>query len=127
MREPGKGELAEYIQEHLTRLRRARIAPFLLEVSACRAGIRHLEPGDPNFDPSMAYELLPGIGGCSRFMGGLTIQYRLDRDGTLRIWEERRVTHAEILAAMAAEGFRLPTSDEWEYACGAGSRTLFRW
>jgi hypothetical protein len=24
-------------------------------------------------------------------------------------------------------GFRLPTSDEWEYSCAAGTRTLFRW
>jgi len=75
----------------------------------------------------MANKLLPGIGGCSRYTGGRSLEYRLDRDGTLRIWEERSVTHAEILAAMAAEGFRLPTSDEWEYACGAGARTFFRW
>ncbi len=54
--------------------------------------------------------------------GGRTIQYRMDRDGTLSAWEERTVTHDEVMAAMAAEGFRLPTSDEWEYACGAGSR-----
>jgi hypothetical protein len=27
----------------------------------------------------------------------------------------------------AALGFRLVNSDEWEYACGAGSRGLFRW
>jgi hypothetical protein len=27
----------------------------------------------------------------------------------------------------AISGFRLPSSDEWEYACAAGSRTLFRW
>jgi formylglycine-generating enzyme required for sulfatase activity len=26
-----------------------------------------------------------------------------------------------------AEGLRLLTFDEWEYACGAGSTTLFRW
>lgn len=26
-----------------------------------------------------------------------------------------------------AMGFRLPTVDEWEYTCAAGTRTLFRW
>lgn len=37
------------------------------------------------------------------------------------------VVRAEIEAQLAQEGFRLPSSDEWEYACGAGSRALFRW
>jgi hypothetical protein len=35
--------------------------------------------------------------------------------------------HASALANAAAEGFRLATSDEWEYACAAGSRSLWRW
>jgi hypothetical protein len=30
-------------------------------------------------------------------------------------------------AAIAADGFRLPTHDEWENAARAGTRTLFRW
>jgi hypothetical protein len=25
------------------------------------------------------------------------------------------------------QGFRLPSADEWEYVCAAGSRTLFYW
>lgn len=33
----------------------------------------------------------------------------------------------EVVAELEAEGFRLPTSDEWEWACGAGARTFFRW
>jgi hypothetical protein len=33
----------------------------------------------------------------------------------------------EPLLRISKEGFRFPTSDEWEYACAAGSRTLFRW
>ncbi|MFB7241743.1 hypothetical protein CW362_00520 [Streptomyces populi] len=34
---------------------------------------------------------------------------------------------ADTPAELAARGLRMPTSDEWEHACGAGARTLFRW
>ncbi|MER6096170.1 hypothetical protein ABT154_09995 [Streptomyces sp. NPDC001728] len=34
---------------------------------------------------------------------------------------------AGIPAALAARGLRMPSADEWEHACGAGSTTLFRW
>ncbi|MHB9860535.1 hypothetical protein [Streptomyces sp. YIM S03343] len=30
-------------------------------------------------------------------------------------------------AVLAARGLRMPSADEWEHACGAGARTLFRW
>lgn len=30
-------------------------------------------------------------------------------------------------AVLAARGLRMPSSDEWEHACGAGTTTLFRW
>ena len=37
------------------------------------------------------------------------------------------MTQSEARAELQAEGFRLPTSDEWEYVCAACARTLFRW
>jgi hypothetical protein len=36
-------------------------------------------------------------------------------------------SHRQIRQAISSDGFRFPTSDEWEYACAAGSRTLWRW
>jgi hypothetical protein len=33
----------------------------------------------------------------------------------------------DMPAVLAARGLRMPTSDEWEHACGAGAETLFRW
>jgi hypothetical protein len=37
------------------------------------------------------------------------------------------VAHHVITEELAREGFRLPSSDEWEYAAAAGTRALFRW
>ncbi|WP_030761238.1 MULTISPECIES: hypothetical protein [unclassified Streptomyces] len=34
---------------------------------------------------------------------------------------------ADMPAALAAHGLRIPGADEWEHACGAGAGTLFRW
>ncbi|MCZ7459323.1 hypothetical protein [Streptomyces sp. WMMC940] len=34
---------------------------------------------------------------------------------------------AEVPAVLSARGLWMPTSDEWEQACGAGADTLFRW
>ncbi|WP_103540430.1 hypothetical protein [Streptomyces sp. SM1] len=33
----------------------------------------------------------------------------------------------DMPAVLAARGLRMPSSDEWEHACGAGAGTLFRW
>ncbi|MET9624852.1 hypothetical protein ABZZ37_29340 [Streptomyces sp. NPDC006464] len=41
--------------------------------------------------------------------------------------EELTDTPARTPALLAARGVRMPSSDEWEHACGAGADTLFRW
>lgn len=35
--------------------------------------------------------------------------------------------HHGLLSALRKDGFRLLTSDEWEHACAAGTRTPWRW
>jgi hypothetical protein len=40
---------------------------------------------------------------------------------------EEATSRAGLRDQVAVEGFSLPTEDEWEYLCGGGSRTLFRW
>lgn len=37
------------------------------------------------------------------------------------------ISHEQTRREIARQGFRFPTSDEWEYACAAEARTLFRW
>lgn len=37
------------------------------------------------------------------------------------------VSHRSVVEDLEGQGFRLPSVEEWEVACAAGTRTLFRW
>ncbi|MFJ1864578.1 hypothetical protein ACIOD1_08095 [Streptomyces sp. NPDC088097] len=41
--------------------------------------------------------------------------------------EEATAPPEEMPTVLAGRGLRMPRADEWEHACGAGTRTLFRW
>jgi hypothetical protein len=79
------------------------------------------------FDESLERWRVPERGQVTTTHGGRMITYRADRSGAVRVLEEVGVTHAAAVERARRSGFRLCTSDEWEYACGAGTRTLFRW
>jgi hypothetical protein len=55
------------------------------------------------------------------------VEYSLDESLVLHAFEHTPLTHDQIANKVASEGFRLCTSDEWEYACSGGARALFRW
>ncbi|MCU7337464.1 SUMF1/EgtB/PvdO family nonheme iron enzyme [Escherichia albertii] len=37
------------------------------------------------------------------------------------------ISYQELIQEIQKSGFDLPGEDEWEYLCGGGSRTLWRW
>ncbi|MFD2330848.1 hypothetical protein ACFSR7_16470 [Cohnella sp. GCM10020058] len=52
---------------------------------------------------------------------------RLDRsEGFTVLATYAPVSYEQLLQGLRSEGFSLPTEDEWEYLCGGGSRTLWR-
>lgn len=59
----------------------------------------------------------------------LSPRRRVDLATVLMAVEDENLTEspADMPAALAERGLRMPSSDEWEHACGAGAGTLFRW
>jgi formylglycine-generating enzyme required for sulfatase activity len=44
-----------------------------------------------------------------------------------KAWLVEEVSHQDEVDRLAFRGQRLLSPEEWEYACGAGASTLFRW
>src|SRR5262249_7829877 len=59
--------------------------------------------------------------------GGEEVRVQRLGRGSFRAERAEERTHVELVDWLAKTGFRFPTSNEWEYACGAGATTLFRW
>jgi formylglycine-generating enzyme required for sulfatase activity len=93
----GLPPFSDHLDALMTPLRVVTIAPFLLEVRARDFSGREVSP--------------VGHGSATLY------QHRT----------VRRTTFREALEESCAGGFRLPSSDEWEYACGAGCRAFWRW
>ena len=97
----------EYLTHILQPLRTVTLQPLLVEV-----GIENASKVLP-----------PPVATYFRSFSETTGQRQIhaDRKGHYTI------PHRHVVAFLRQHGFRLLTADEWEYACAAGSRTLFFW
>lgn len=115
----------EYIAEVTSRVRRVELPPFLIETTAGELGWETIGMDDPE-----VRDILREYGANREVevhRGDISTRVRKGEAGETIAERALTLTHADLAAQLAASGFRFPTSDEWEFACGAGAPTLFRW
>lgn len=119
--------LVEHVANATLRRRTVAIKAMLVETSADEVGWERADDGDP--DVREAIQQLERHGTHQVTIVHNDSELRI-RGGASGVIAERSIagcTHESIVGSFAHHGFRLATSDEWEYLCGGGSRTLFRW
>jgi hypothetical protein len=119
--------LTEYLDAMTSPVRSAEFPARLIAVRAFDPCRIPLAPDDPQ-----VLELVASAGdrrGTIQVFdagGGLRVEF--DRAGQVaRARAIREVSYDEALLGLAGMGLRTATPDEWEWACGAGTATLFRW
>ncbi len=119
-------DIHDYIARVTLRVRHVELAPVLIETTARELGWEPVDPDDPAAREILCESRRSDLNAMV-YRGGMMIRVMRTSNGDLLAQRSVAVTHAELTRQWAAAGFRFPTSDEWEYACGAGAGTLFRW
>ena len=119
--------LEESIDEHVLavtlRPREVELAPFLVETSPWELGWASIDSND-NEVKSLLKQYPSGVQLCQ---SGVTTRVQKNKDGSIHAERSTNQTQSDLVEEFRAAGFRLLTSDEWEYICGCGEQTLFRW
>lgn len=128
--DPTPEELASLLSASCTPLRTVTLPPMLVE-----RNVRELGWYDTTADDSRIQEdeklrhyledyLAQPHPGVYELDETLKLQYQ---QGKLRVQLYRPISYQALLAQVRSSGFDLPTEDEWEYLCGGGLRTFWRW
>ena len=119
--------LPESIHEYLASVclprRRIVVPSLMVEVGTREPGWREIAEAEARVRLGSSFPIAPGD--VKFFSAEVVTRVSLDARGNGRYLEQSGERHADIVREMAP--FRLPTSDEWEYLCGGGAATLFRW
>jgi hypothetical protein len=118
--------IREYVVEATLRTREVEFAPFLIETTAGELAWEEIATDEP-----AVQRIIREHGSRSSQVevchGSTSTRVLRGEDGEVRAERSLARTHVELARQLAGLGFRFPTSDEWEYACGGGTETLFRW
>jgi len=122
--------IEEFVDAHTSAPRTTSIAPILIETEGQeiqkREDMEPIDEDDPVFD---RFRLRDPEGWKIAEIHCGDCRYIVERNdvGPIRVWRQPPITYDRVRARLAPTGMRLPTCDEWEFACGGGAPTLFRW
>lgn len=119
----------ELIDASTSPARTADVPALLVAAEAVEAGVRECPPDDPHVASLLAEYRGLGLGPLPRRIewNDLARAELSTAGAVVRCWLIDRPTYDEAVADLATRGERLATPDEWEFACGAGAPTLWRW
>ncbi|MGX6601345.1 hypothetical protein ACWKSP_04270 [Micromonosporaceae bacterium Da 78-11] len=121
--------IREWVASVTTPPRVVRVPPLLVATTAVEAGRVTVAPDDPRIRQLLATRqagITLAAGSTHQWSGYGGV--RFGSDGAVQeAWLDDVPTYEEETRRLAGLGQRLLTSDEWEWACGAGASTLFRW
>ncbi|MEG4485207.1 hypothetical protein [Microcoleus sp. D2_18a_B4] len=115
-------DIYSYVQSVTTPPRKVTISPMLVEIQPTKIGFEPI-----GSDELKIQNLLKDFPQSSSVNRGNRYGFEGGKDGAVAAWQIISKTQEEITTELAAQGLRLLTFDEWEYACAAGNTTLFRW
>src|SRR5713101_3125986 len=120
----------EHIKRATLRPRKVRFRPFLFETVARQFCWEPISSDDPKVQEFLKdFQILSSRDAKrkTKQLEGRSLRILFGENGQIRAFRSRSLTHENLTKEWKTSGFRLPTSDELEYACGATSATLFRW
>ncbi|MDS0527417.1 SUMF1/EgtB/PvdO family nonheme iron enzyme [Clostridium sp. SHJSY1] len=129
LQEYGITDLEEFLKENMSEVRKVNIGPMLVErklndIGWVKADFKTIEASENKRFKEAIKEMQAGE--CNQYIINDTLRLRKNNgEITADIYES--VSYEDFVENIERLGFRLPTEDEWEYLCGGGSRTLFRW
>lgn len=117
-----------FLKSSTSPIRQVTISPMLVEREVNTIGWREVPLDSPELEPfkneiDKNYKWVESHGGFE-----LNKKFRMRRfEDNLTIELFCPVSLDELIGKIHETKFSLPTEDEWEYLCGCGKRTLFRW
>ena len=119
-------DLDTFLRENMSPLRTITLPPMLVERELNDIGWWRVDLGSKELETFQEYiKKHFHLETRSFTISGKMRIYRNNGEIIAELYEP--VSYSDFLTKIHKNGFSLPTEDEWEYLCGGGSRTLFRW